>query len=109
MMTAANDQLSVLSAPPTNTRLIATVSETGSVDIKVATGRVRVETALVAMPTSAIAKVATARLCLSEVKSVKSGNSDQAVQYLQKAIKEFPDFGQAQDALKKLQPASGTE
>jgi len=39
----------------------------------------------------------------------ESGKSDEAVQYLQKAIKEFPDFGQAQDALKKLQPATGTE
>ena len=39
----------------------------------------------------------------------ESGKSDEAVQYLQKAIKEFPDFGQAQEALKKLQPAGGTE
>jgi TolB-like protein len=39
----------------------------------------------------------------------ESGKSDEAVQYLQKAIKEFPDFGQAQDALKKLQPTGGTE
>ena len=39
----------------------------------------------------------------------ENGKTDEAVQYLQKAITQFPDFGQAQQELKKLQPASGTE
>ncbi len=59
------------------TRLIATVSATGSVDIRVAPGRVRVETAFAAMPTSARANITTARPFASWPKSVKVASSDQ--------------------------------
>jgi TolB-like protein len=38
-----------------------------------------------------------------------AGNNDEAVQLLQKSLESFPDFAPAQQELKKLQPASGTE
>jgi hypothetical protein len=38
-----------------------------------------------------------------------AGNNAEAVQLLQKSLETFPDFGPAQQELKKLQPAGGTE
>ena len=75
-VTAASAQLRLLSGPPMNKRSMATVSATGIVAISVAPGRVRVETALVAMPTSAIANITTARLARSVVVSVNSASRD---------------------------------
>ena len=60
-------------------RLIATVSAAGSVDISVAPGRVRVETALAAMPTSAMANITTARLLALSPTSENSASSDQTM------------------------------
>src|SRR3954463_8718715 len=82
MVTAASDTLSVLNVPAMNTRLIDTVSATGIVDITVAKGRVRVETAFVAIPTRPIANIATARLSASLLNSDRRARADQATPYM---------------------------